>query len=223
MGLILGLAACVDPAADELGDYPDKINFVKPAVGQRSIYIGFEGESYWSQEDSACCWNFTTDTLLVEITEKTSNGFVVNETLIRESGGRYSTLIDTTNDYEMLVQNDTLVIASTVLVGTRSFLFGTSPFSGGFTFPLTDFTDFEVYIWGWRTSHPKKGCYQEGFVEDYQGLARTYDRLHVVIDNCAMMVDGPGYTWIYSRQAGIVRTFTVSAWFGNGWGWELLN
>jgi hypothetical protein len=222
IGLVLGIAACTDPTADELNGYPEKIDFENPAVRQQSIYIGLEGESYWSRDESAGCWNFTTDTLVVEITDKTSNGFVVCETLIREPGGRYSTLVDTSRDYVILIQNDTLV-APYSMIEMRSFLFGDFPFLGSLFFPLSNFKDHQVYILGWRTSHPKDGCYQEGYIENYQGLARTYKRLNVVIDNCAMMVDGPGYTWIYSRTAGMVRTYTVSAWFGNGWGWELLN
>ena len=222
VGLILTLAACTDPDADEADDYPENISFGNPAVGQQSIYIGFEGESYWSREGSDHYGNFTGDKLVVEITGKTSNGFVVDETLRREAGGRYSVLTDTTRKYVILIQNDTL-IAPYSMIEMSSFLFGDRAFLGSSYIPLADFTGHQVYILGWRTSHPKEACYQEGYTVDYQGLAQSYDQLNVVIDNCAMLVDGPGYTWIYSRQAGMVRSFTVIGDLGSGMGWELLN
>ena len=63
---------------------------------------------------------------------------------------------------------------------------------------------------------------RSGFVENFTLFGETYERLNVIVDDTAMQVDGPGQTFVYAEESGIVRSAGSSAWTGVGWGWDLL-
>jgi len=87
---------------------------------------------------------------------------------------------------------------------------------------LSIFNDHEIEIKGWKTTIAQCDCSGNTFARDYKLFNVNYERLNIFIDNSAVVIDGPGYTYIYSPKNGIVRYSSFSPWTGTGAGWDLL-
>jgi hypothetical protein len=197
------------------------IRFDSMAVGQSARYVCLFGENYVSVTSGD--FVYTDDTLVMEIVAQDANGFKVAERL-RYAGTVHAWMADEPDEtyyYYLSTENDSLQLkpASAGLLRSRIFSYGMTTKR---KLPLTDITTNPVAIAGWKTAFPYCECRQEGYALDYSLFGQTYDRLNVVVENSDMAVDGPGETYIYAPQYGIVRFSIYSWWTQSGYGWDLL-
>lgn len=195
------------------------INFYQLEVGQKSRYLGLNGEAYNSTSDT---FHYSDDTLQLEITAHDAHGYLVKETL-KYTGDVQSWLNpdkDVEYQYYLNVADDTLHI---------------TPQSGNFVFsrifayiiniqgiPLQKINAPELAVGGWKTNLPYCECRQTGFVADYPLFGVNYPHLDIIVENSDMALDGNGATYMLSPDGGIVRFSTYSWWTQNGIGWDLL-
>ena len=87
-------------------------------------------------------------------------------------------------------------------------------------FSLQEITENIVEFKGWRTTLPDFTVFAEFFIEDGELLGITYPHLNGVLNYDPMAVDGNGNTYVYSKESGIVRITSISAWTGMVTGWD---
>ena len=199
--------------------------------------IAFEGENY--RADTSLTWAYTGDTVVVEIDQLKGlyNWFHVTERLtpgspyFKSSRDRYLAPFygKTESDYFIEARDDSLYFHFYIKNSQHSFisfLFGVYPdweiLHDLPKLPLLKIEGTRADTLGWKTTLPYCECYQEGYLQNFQHISGEYLRLNIVIDDEAMRGDGPGITWIYSRAAGLVRTYVVNWWTQKCVGWDLL-
>ena len=218
--LIFTLAGCDsmtdDHSAPENGH---AIDFSALNVGQESSYVRFEGEDYRDTENLN--FEYTPDTLVVQVVQATEGGYVFMEYLRPGSRGLVENdafYMPDSIRYLVSIVDDQLRVSGIDQLYHLSHLF----WNYQEALPLEDTQENEVDIRGWKTSLPFTELYRSGYVVDFQLFGKTYSRLNVVVDDTDMQVDGPGKTFLYSIEEGIVRSSSASAWTGHGWGWDRL-
>lgn len=195
----------------------NRIRFDALAVGQVSRYIGLTG-SYLDNN----YFEYSDDTLQLEIIAKDDKGYKVKETL--RYVGYVSNWLDWEKDsvffYYLRIKDDTLFVkpANSTYLNSSIFTYRISKFG----FSLKKITSPEVEILGWKTSFPSWTDRYEGYTEGYTLFGKTYDHLNVIVENTPMESDGQGETYVFSKSAGIVRFSTYSPWTQKGYGWDLL-
>lgn len=196
------------------------IRFDQLSVGQRSRYIGLEAENYHSGDGSE--FTYSDDTLVLEIVGQDAQGFKVAETLhyVDSVSNWHEYDRDSTYLYYLTVIGDTLRLTPVGAPYFRSRLFVYYASSDGL--PLANFGDMEVAIKGWKTDLPYCECRKTGFTKDYTLFGESYPLLNVLLDNTSMQVDGPGHTYVYSAEDGVVKFSQYSWWTSTGYGWDLL-
>lgn len=221
LALFALLSAC---KKDSPLDVPDpasnRIRFDALAVGQVNQYIGLSGEAYYTNDYDQ--FEYSDDTLRLEIVAKDNNGFKVAETL------HYVDTVhnwldwdkDSTYYYYLRVSNDTLRVKPIGTPYLRSRIFTYNLSEEGL--PLKKIESPEVEILGWKTSFNYCECRQTGYAENYTLFGKKYDRLNVIVENSAMALDGNGETYVFSKPFGIVRFSTYGWWTQSGYGWDLL-
>ncbi len=201
---------------------PGHIRFDTLAVGQVSRYLCLNGRHYYTISFDGY-FEYTDDTLQLEIVAQDANGFKVAETL--HYAGAVNTWIDgpwmdSTYYYYLRVSNDTLRIIPVNTNYAYSRIFAFHARHDGI--PLQKKESVEVKIKDWRTTFPSYADRFEGHVENYTQFGKTYDYLNVIVENSGMAADGNGETYIFSKPFGIVRFSTYGSWTGEGYGWDLL-
>lgn len=196
------------------------IRFDYPAVGQVSQYLGLSGEMYYTNDYDQ--YEYSDDTLRLEIVGKDNNGYKVAETLhyVDEVHSWLDVEKDSTYYYYLQISNDTLHLVSIGYPYLRSRIFSYEVSGQGL--PLKAITSPKVDILGWKTSFPYCECLQQGYTEHYTLFGQEYGRLNVIVENSPMAVDGAGSTYVFSKAFGIVRFSTYSWWTQSGYGWDLL-
>lgn len=216
--------------------YPENV-FTTLKAGVQNKYIAFEGVNY--RADSSLTWAYTGDTVIVETVDHDgpNNWIHVIEKLT--SGSAYLKLPlnryrapfygRTESDYFIEQRNDSLFFHFYLKNGQNSFI---SLIFGIYSdwrvsndlpkLPLQPIRKTHADTLGWKTTLPYCECYQQGYLEDFHHISGEYGRLNVVIDDVAMQGDGPGTTWIYSKNAGLIRTYVVDWWTQKSIGWDLL-
>lgn len=221
LALFVALFAC---KKERLPDVPapasTRIRFDLPAVGQVSKFIGLSGEEYFSSNNAL--FEYSDDTLRLEIVAKDANGYKVKESL--HYNGAVQEYLDWDKDsvyfYYLQISNDTLraVPAGTLYIQSR--LFGFQITEHGI--PLKKILSPKVEIDGWKTSFNYCECYRTAYTENYTLFGKLYERLNVVVENSPMALDGSGETYVYDKSSGIVRASTYGWWTQSGYGWDLL-
>lgn len=196
------------------------IRFDALEVGQTAQYIGLNGSAYFFENMS---FEYSDDTLRLEIVDKDAKGYKVAESL--HYVGYVHPWLNVWRDnvfyYYLLVSNDTLRVSpvnSGEYLYSRIFAHQISQTG----LPLAKITSPEVEILGWKTSFPKCECRQQGFAENYNLFGQTYSQLNVIVENTAMAWDWNGETYVFAKPHGIVRFSTYTPWTGEGYGWDLL-
>ncbi len=212
----LFVPACTRDAVSSV----DPIRFDQLAVGQRSRYIGLDGENY--RQGNGSEFVHSADTLVLEIVGQDAQGFQVNEVIHYGAGSSNwnSHSRDSTYSYYLTVTNDTLHLVPNVTDYLRSRLFVYYSSSDGL--PLAEFADPKVDIKGWKADFPFCACRETGFTKKYRLFGKKYPRLNVLMDNTAMQTDGLGHTYVYSAKEGLVKCALYNAWTADGYGWDLL-
>lgn len=190
------------------------MNLKNLKVGQQFYYVLLEGEEYGKL--SASTYEYTGDTLKVEVMEKNKNGYVLSEKITEGSAIRSSTDEYNWGEDEFKniwrVRNDSLVIEGYNEDYVNSYFLGPRGLS------LKEFTE-EVKSPDWRALH----YFSEGaelFVKDYSLLGSLYERLNVRIDNRATVFDGPSVTTAYSKEHGIVKVIIYATQTNLGHSWD---
>ena len=224
--LILGLISCGDDVVQK-GIVPNElINFKSMAIGQSSTYIGFQGERYF-QVGSEFQFEYNPDTLVVEIVEKIDGRYLWRESLT-EGSDMYESRDVTSFEFWVTPQTDGIFIELDETEEWyngflwRFFGFG---FSDGHTSQLLPFELSEptpVDIIGWKTTAPYAERYSEHFDNSYQNFGLNYGFVNVIIANEEMQLDGPGKTYVWNEEYGMIRSYSVSWWTQDGYGWDLL-
>lgn len=199
----------------------NRIRFDRPAVGQVSKYIGLAGEDYYSASYDQ--YEYSDDTLHLEIIAKDNNGYKVAESLhyVGDVHAWLDSEKDSTYQYYIQVTNDTLRVIPIGPAYLRSRIFGYHISQEGIL--LKKIESPKVEILGWKTGFNYCECRQQGYTENYTLFGKTYDRLNVIVENSPMAWDGSGETYVFSKSFGIVRFSTYGWWTQSGYGWDLLS
>lgn len=206
------------PAYADAPEDPPSIRFDSLEIGQVSRYKAFIGQNYRSPNLSP--FEYIGGVLVMEIVDQNSDGWVVKEFF--ESAPNVPEHLrtfldpDTTFTYALRVEQDVLrVIAQGTELRSRLFFPRVRP-----DLPLRPFGEHETELMGWKTTLPYCECYREAFIEDAEVGGRTYPDVNAVVDNDFMQVDGPGATYLYSAEDGLVRSVWYSWWTGEGLGFD---
>ncbi|MCC7246443.1 MAG: hypothetical protein IT269_12240 [Saprospiraceae bacterium] len=197
------------------------IRFDHPFVGQQSKYLLLTGEDYY-QPAAPNDFIYQSDTLQLTIVAQDVNGYIIEEKLLYN--GSVTPWLASDKDsiyhYAMKIENDSVKIKKLSGNYFRSRIFGYHPNYYGL--PLQSFTNQKTEIIGWKTDFSYCECYRTAYTENYTQFGINYNRLNVLIQNSPMQLDGPGETFVYEKQYGIVRASTYSWWTQSGIGWDLL-
>jgi len=224
---ILVLFSC-NKDMDDNNKNLNNFDFENLEVGQSFQYVLLLGEEYWDDNKNND-FSYTADTLEIEIIGKTSNSFTVREQLLPTSfvflaeNPYYWHNPDSVFINEWVIENNTLTIKQDEefpFTSSSHLFFGLWTSSADFTLDLNDFQEEETEIEGWKTTTGYCECDRDLFVKDLELLEINYNRLNVAIRNTPMQVDGPGISFVYNLNEGIVRTSTYSWWTGTGQGWD---
>ncbi len=200
----------------------DKINLSKVRTGQINKYVLFIGEDYKDAENAH--FQYLSDTLLIEVIEEDSAGYLIKEYLSPGSAslhGEHNVSHPSEAAYYYLtVEQDMLNVQY------RDFHSSSRLFSNGspnsFQLPFNYDCLLEVKLNGWKTSIPPAENLLCGFIKNAIILEKNYERLQVYIDNRELLNNQPGYTHLYSSTTGLVRTIQYSLWTNKGYGWDLV-
>ncbi len=193
------------------------INFEKLEVGQKSRYILFQGKNYLS---SIPIFEYVYDTMMIEITGKDENGFIVKEYATPASIGDVdASQPDSTYFYYFNIVNDTLIITHNddrFVLQSRIF-----PYENVQKYPLRVARDSSFHFTGWRADPLCLSC--TGTLESFELFGKQFDPLEVIVNNNRTVTDGLGFTWVFSKKEGFVRGAYFSPFNNKGHGWDLLS
>ncbi len=200
---------------------PNPIRFDALAIGQVSHYLCLNGHQYHPAIVNSP-FEYTDDTLRLEIVAKDANGYKVAETLryVGAVNDWIDSQMDSTYYYYLRVSDDTLRFIPIGSPHVRSRIVAFH--AGRLGLPLQKIESPQVDIKDWRTTFPSGADRWEGYTENYTLFGKTYDHLNVIVENSSMAFDGNGETYVFSKNHGIVRSSTYSWWTQSGYGWDLL-
>jgi hypothetical protein len=210
------LGACADESTAIHGT--GLVRFDAPAIGQVSRYRVLVGQKYRAPDESP--FQYVDGTLIAEVIAVDGSGFRIREAF--EDPGKVPEAVrswidaDATAEYDVRIERSILHIKP-ASGEQRSRLF---PWRDP-ALPL-EAGGATVELFGWKTTVPYREARTEAVVLDASLLEESYPRLEVVIDNEPMQVDGPGSTWVYAADAGLVRSSHYSWWTNEGIGFDLI-
>lgn len=211
------------PGEPDLG----KVRFDELEVGQRSRYKLFEVTNVAMPES----YDYTDVILVLTVTEETSDGFVLVESF--EEGHELPEDwiwgdSDVEQEYLLRVspgKENLEIKGKGGSIGSWIF----SRYARGEDWgqlPLDPPDGPATQITGWQTDLGFCECRRTGLVSSFDLFDVTYQNLSVVMDDSATGSDGPGFTHVYSRDDGVVRStmyhFYTSFVPPDGIGWDLL-
>lgn len=193
------------------------IDMNDPQVGQLNKYVLFTDVNYYRPDTNGV---YRNDTLVLEIVEVNGNEVHLIESLSAESNvvvnpdedPKYYWYDGNENPVVWNLTDEVLSIEKNTPTGCQNKLtFATQQLSFVSQDSLqSQFGDF--------LPSPQNGDH----AQDTEIRGEVYDYLQLAVNNGAFAFDGDGMTIVYSRELGLVRTFSVSAWTGMTYGWDLL-
>lgn len=223
--------ACSKPDLEPTPDLcPNPTTFNNPIipnnlqVGQRNRYLLFSGSQYGAASGEN--FAYLPDTLIVEVSEKNSNGFVFKEYFTCGSlpvkGALWLVVYaDSAITHQVRVVNDSLWFEPDPEIGsccTASRL----TFQRSVKLPLKRVSSPETAIDGWKTTQPYAETDRMAFIQNANLLGKTWPFLNTAILNRGMATDGPGFTFLYDGEYGIARSVYYSWWSQEGFGFDYL-
>ncbi len=213
------LAGCDSTVNDPASEHSiGAVNFSNLATGQESWYTGFTGGSIYEPDHAT--FHYVQDTLVLRVSGTMESGFLFTEHFRAGSVSlkNDSFLWQDSVSYRVDLQEDTLMVRALDNGTLRSNLFMTdnSPL------PLQPVQTNEMQLDGVITTSQTHDLYQIGFVQNHSQFDHPFDHLNILVDRTATVVDGPGFTLLYSEKDGLVRSFYTSVWTGTAAGWDLL-
>ncbi|MCB0703098.1 MAG: META domain-containing protein [Candidatus Kapaibacterium sp.] len=211
-------SACKDPNVgpdDDQNPQNDAgyIQFESPAVGQKSSFIHYYTDGYWT--DTPAPIKYTKDTIHWEITKQIDgNTFEITERLAGEYFGdnainRQIRFITMSKDGDKIIFT-TERSTSSPLLGHREKL----------ELALGNSTEYKYK--GWRIDDNNTTAPQSGYVTGYKVKDKTYDRLDFYTDFTPTHHDGFGLMFTYNSKYGMVRHYAMNPWLGDVNGFDLI-
>ncbi len=200
----------------------EKISFEHPQVGQKSLYLLLKGEDYKSNHNFN--FSYVNDTLAAEIVAKNEKGYLVKEYLTPGSaslnGENNVAFADSAIYYYLDFQGDLLFLHQVQeRLTSRIYFF---QFSNEQFLLLAGRRELQVGIKGWKTDLPYSTDKIDAFTSNMELLNAQYDTLNIAIDNRPLKTREPGFTHIFSKKYGLVRSSHYSWYTSKGFGWDLL-
>jgi len=190
------------------------MNFDELVEGQIFKYalleaVGYSDEEYFD-------FNYTNDTLLLEIVN-----IDINEITVRESISIGSKMHSSTDNYYW-GSKDSTYFNTWIIENVSLKTFGTlkSHLFPRTYFPLDIDTSCIVEVIGWKTSFPFVEGDKYLFTTNYSLNGIEFDTVGIYLNNNPLSFDGHGNTIFYSKKHGIIRTSMYSAWTDEGQGWD---
>ena len=200
------------------------VDFSNLSVGQTSTYIGFNAGNIYRPEDDF--FEYTADTLVLEVIEQTAGAFTFLEYI--KPGSASLALWQDSVSYRVSISDDTLTITpiNTQYIASNLFLLNNAQINNGplnnAKMPLANIETNEGQLDGIKLTTSEQGLLQSGFIRNHTQMGRQFEHLNFLYDATVTPVDGPSYTVIYNKEAGIVRVFTTNVWTGTATGWDFL-
>ncbi|MBM2813605.1 MAG: hypothetical protein HW421_367 [Ignavibacteria bacterium] len=199
------------------------IDFSAPQIGQQSRFIHIIGENI--NDSLLRRIRYSPDTLIMQITGLEYGGYWLQEKLSELSRLNDSifTIISpkTTFTYKFIVLRDTLFYYKPKQYYFESHLFNQRIDTNKF-FPLNDFAgikgNYNALIPYMNTNNKL----QTGYLSDFTINGRKYSRANVINDYRPCEFDSLGYSYIFSKNHGVIRFLWFSQKASRCEGWELL-
>jgi hypothetical protein len=214
-----------DAFVDPLEGLADEgtISLKDPAIGQRSLYLFYEA-SYTASTGNVA-FNYEADTLVIAITGKEFEKWILKEFLTAGSNSRlnrknssWGPLADSIFVSHLFLKEDSIHIARPSGYSLPTFTFRAEqklPYhiaSDAFPENQGGLPRFEISPLLWLE-----------YVNDFSRPGKTYDRLNVYFDYRDMETDGLGYMNIYGQADGLVRSAWISPWLlDKASGWDII-
>jgi hypothetical protein len=209
---------------DPLEGLPDKgpLRFDEPAIGQRSYFVSFRATNDFTTEEVQ--YEYVGDTLVLAITGKQSDYWILNEFITQGSSSRLSLEDDSVLDS---------VYVTTLRIDSDSVYFGDpsgkSYFSNFFGIPANSLFKLSLAL---VTESAKENPTCSPFLSrnadsmefslNYIQLGQTYVHLNVYGDNSMTATDGPALMYVYAPSYGFVRMSAINPWVSDrAAGWDL--
>jgi len=189
-------------------------------IGQIFKYSMLVGEHFIDPNNLN--FDYTGDTLILEVVDLIEDRFVIRETISKESNMFNSPEPYYWDDMNVSYDNYWFVIEDELYIRTT----GADQKAGSHLFfkeqvlPLATFTENEVLFEGWKLTEQFNVLELEAFTKNFEVLGNFFDCLNVLLDYQSTIVDGPAYIYAYSREFGVARTITFAPRFGQGYAWD---
>lgn len=195
----------------------DSKNFLESLnIGDKIYYSLLIGENYYEQGDDV--YNYTGDTLELEVLDITQAGLVIKQRITAGSNMMNDSIVyywnkDSVYTNVWKIEGDSLIVESNASY-FENHLLGISRLK------FSNYSEQEVELTGWRTSYNYSESNAQLFTTNYTLFNHHYDSLSVYIHNEPMTYDGNGSTTVYNTSQGIVRSSEYGWWTQSGYGWD---
>ena len=211
----------IDPPVEE--EMEEEIELVPMVLddlqpGQKYTYILYKMANYFGYQPFE--FEYTGDTVVVEIVSKVGDSLLVQEKLTPNSN-----LLVNGNHFKYRPEPDLVAINYWSVRNDSLFVTGNSVHLKSHLMfvpklDLKPYDNCEIEMEEWLTTLAFKPVNQGCYTLNYEYLDTTFNRLNVFRYNKILSDDGPGYTTIYSRENGILHTVYVNGSISAGYGWD---
>ena len=203
---------------DPLAGLPDEgpVRFDNPVIGQRSSYIYFRAFNKTATEDIR--FEYTTDTLVMAVTGKESDRWILKE-FITEGSTFLSS--DTVFTLSLRIESD---------AASFSEPSGGSYYSNFFAIRHGESIKIPMLL----IAEPSKenptcspfasiNSNEMEFTRNYTQFGKMFEHLNIYQDYTETATDGSGFMYVYSAANGFVRMTVFNPWvYDTVTGWDLI-
>ena len=197
----------------DLSTVYNQINFEKPAVGQVSTFIHFEGFDFGSVNSSI---DYTGDTLIVSLIAKSGRNYTFQER-ITDGSAVYSESSAYIESHDMLKISEWEVVGDSLrFIDGNTFFYWLGRESLPFSLSETAINSTLRKFGTSSISFDAPFNILNGSINDFnhEDIIGAYD----VID---IPVDGDGYEMLYNKPFGIIRSSRFGPETLDGFAWDL--
>ena len=229
--LLSSLVNCSDDVPDSkrwkdpLEGLPDNgpLRLDEPSIGQRSYYVSFRATNDFTTEDVQ--YKYFGDTLVLAITGKQSDYWIINEFMSQGSAFRLSleddSYLDSVYVTTLRIDSDSIYFGDPSGKSYFSYFFGIQA-NSLLKLPLALVTEPAKENPACSPFSSRNADSME-YSLNYTQLGQPYDHLNVYADNSMTATDGPALMYAYSPSYGFVRMSAINPWVADtAAGWDLV-